>query len=145
MNARPLSLTLEPELGGRYLDEREVLDLLLDAFPYLGLSRREGRLAARAQAAKLRARKLPRALVDKALDLGEESFAFVGRDAADAAVWVAGTFVPFQAIPVELSSEAARPLARRLARKLAYVSAQVPGRAPRATAAARAAGVPPAR
>jgi len=135
------SLTLEPELGGRYLDEREVLDLLLDAFPYLGLSRREGRVAARAQAATLRARRLPKRLVDAALDLGEESFSFVARDAPDAAVWIAGTYVPFQAIPVELSSEAARPLARRLARKLCYVAA----RAPRATAAARAAAVPPAR
>jgi hypothetical protein len=126
---RSLSLTLEPELGGRYLDEREVLDLLLDAFPYLGLSRREGRVAARAQAARLRARKLPKRLVDAALDLGEESFAFVARDAADAATWVAGTYVPFQAIPVELSSEAARPLARRLARKLCYVSARAPAAA----------------
>lgn len=142
---RPLSLTLEPELGGRYLDEREVLDLLLDAFPYLSLSRREGRAAARAQAARLRARRLPKAVVDAALDLGEESFAFVLRDAPDAPAWVAGTYVPFSAIPVELSSEAARPLARRLARKLAYVLSQGPGRAPRATAAARAAAVPPAR
>lgn len=143
---RGLSLVLEPDLGGRYLDEREVLDLLLEAFPYLGLSRREGRLAARAHAATLRGRRLPKAVVDAALDLGEESFAFVGRDAPDAATWVAGTYVPFQAIPLELSAEAARPLARRLARKLGYLlSAPPAGRAPRATAAARAPAAPPVR
>lgn len=115
-----ITLRLEPDLGGRYRDERELIETLLDTFGYVSLSRREGREAVKALAADLRRRGLPRAVVDAAAGLGPHSFGFVAQDAPGADRFLLGTFVPGRTIPLRLPDERARPLARRLARALAY-------------------------